>query len=372
MQQRQNRNRSHRIIIRILSAVLVFIFACSFIGMTEAEESRIGFGAYDHVFIVGVDGAGAAFTKTDTPCFDSIFSDYAFRHDAATETLTISAQNWGSILTGLPYDVHGFTNNSIGAAERDSSTGAHTLFYYVRQAHPQAELASFVDWSPLNYGLVENDLDVYKQSFPNDDPGVTAALEEYFAAGNAPELLFTQLDNPDHTAHAHGGFSEEYYESIRTADAQIGRIYAAIEAQGLMENGLFIVVADHGETAGGHGGQTPEESSAVVAAVGHNVKQMTLPEGTRIRDVAAIALYALGIEQPDCFVCSAPQVIFGEERWRPEPPTTEPPAEPSTEPITEPSTKPTSQPSGSSGNVLQRIIHWFRALFNAIAEWFRS
>ena len=357
MKKRQNGKLSHSVIKKSLSVVLVFMFACAFIGIAGAKENRAGFGSYEHVFIIGVDGGGAAFAKTDTPCFDSIFSDYAYRHDAAAEYVTISAQNWGSILTGLPYDVHGFTNSSI-TAERDSSTGAHTLFYYVRQAHPQAKLASFVNWTPLNTGLVENDLDVYKRNFLNDDPGLTAALEAYFAAGNAPEVLFVQLDNPDHTAHAHGGFSEEYYESIRTADAQIGRIYAAIEAQGLMENGLFIVVADHGETAGGHGGQTPEESSVVVAAVGHNVKQMTLPEGTRNRDVASIALYALGIEQPDCFVCGDPQVLFGEERWRPETPATE----------------PSTEPSGSNISIdfsfWQRIINWFRNLFAAIAGWF--
>ena len=357
---------------KLLSLVFVFVFVCSFTAFAAADESRDGFGAYDHVFIIGVDGGGAAFSKTDTPCFDSIFSDYAFRHDAAAEYLTISAQNWGSILTGLPYDVHGFTNSSIAAAERDSSTGAHTLFYYVRQAHPQAVLSSFVDWSPLNYGLVENDLDVYKQSFPNDDPGVTAALEAYFDAGNAPELLFVQLDNPDHMAHAYGGFSEEYYESIRTADAQIGRIYAAIEAQRLMENGLFIVVADHGETAGGHGGQTPEETNCVVAAAGHNVNKMTLPEGTRNRDVAAIALYALGIEQPDCFVCGDPQVLFGEERWHAGAPSTEP----STEPTEEPTNDHTDEPSGGNNggtsllDFWQGIINWFRKLFTAIRDWF--
>lgn len=349
---------------KLLSLVFVFVFVCSFAALAAAQESRTGFGAYEHVFIVGVDGVGAAFSQTDTPCFDSIFSDYAYRYDAANEYLTISAQNWGSILTGVPYDVHGFTNSSIGASERDSSSGAHTLFYYVRQAHPQAKLTSYVDWSPLNYGLVENDLDVEKRSFPDDDPGMTTALEEYFAAGNAPELFFTVLDNPDDVGHAHGGVSDQYYAALRDADAQIGRIYAAIEAAGLMENGLFIVVADHGHVpTGGHGGQSAEESSAMLALVGHNVNRMTLPDGMRNRDVAAIALYALGIEQPECFVCTDPAALFGEERWHTETPSTEPSGESTDDPADEPSGE-----HDSFGHLWQLL----KSFFQRIGEFFRK
>ena len=253
----------------------------------QAQETPAGFGAYDHVFIIGVDGAGAAFSKVDSPCFDAIFGNFACRHDAKTEYVTISAQNWGSILTGLSYDTHGFTNSSIGAAERGSDSGNHTIFYYLRQAAPEAKMASFVNWNPINYGLIENDLGVEKYH-SNTDPLVTASIEDYFSAGNAPALTFVQLDSVDHAAHAYGGFSEEYYAAVREADALIGRIYNAAAAQGLMENGLFMVVADHVETANGHGGQTPEESAAVLAVIGKNVCNTSFDASVRNRDAAAI------------------------------------------------------------------------------------
>ncbi|MBQ6021521.1 MAG: hypothetical protein IJL25_01190 [Clostridia bacterium] len=80
------------------------------------------------------------------------------------------------------------------------------------------------------------------------------------------------------------------------------------------------------------------------------------------RDVAAIALYALGIEQPECFQCGDPGVLFGEERWRPE----EPPTEPTTEPTTEPATEPSG--SNSSGKSLWQTIMEF---FRKIADFFR-
>ena len=122
--------------------------------------------------------------------------------------------------------------------------------------------------------------------------------------------MFVQLDDVDHAAHTYGGFSNNYYQAVRTADGYIGRIYNALVENGLMEKGLFIVVADHGETEDGHGGNTVEESSAIVAVKGNGVNNITLPEGTRNRDVAAIVLHALGVEKPEHMTAVLPEGLF--------------------------------------------------------------
>ena len=126
--------------------------------------------------------------------------------------------------------------------------------------------------------------------------------------------MFVQLDSVDHAAHTFGGFSKQYYKAIEKMDVLLGRIYDAIEAQGLMKDSLFIVVADHGETTNGHGGTTVEESSAVLAVAGHSVNTVTLNEDVHNRDASAIALYALGIETPAHFVASVPAELFGPSR----------------------------------------------------------
>ena len=79
----------------------------------------------------------------------------------------------------------------------------------------------------------------------------------------------------------------------------------------MLDDTLLILVADHGETAGGHGGKTEEELSVVVAVRGYTVNRITLPSGTRNRDVASIVLYALGIKQPSNFVSKVPNGLFG-------------------------------------------------------------
>ena len=298
---------------KTISVLLSLVLLLCCIAPAFAQETPVGFGAYEHVFIIGIDGAGAAFEKVDTPNFDRIFADNAYRHNAHTEYITTSAQNWGSILTGVPYDVHGFTNSWCEANERGSDSDNNSIFYYVRRAMPDAELVSFNNWDAINHGIIENDIGVKKIN-RGTDPLVADAVIRYLEQGNAPKLMFVQLDNVDHNAHTFGGFSKQYYNAVEKMDVMLGDIYDAVEAQGFMENSLFIVVADHGETTDGHGGQTVEESSAVLAVAGRSVNACILNEDVHNRDVSAIALYALGVEQPEHFVTSVPAELFGESR----------------------------------------------------------
>ena len=275
-------------------------------------EEYDSFGAYKHVIIVGVDGAGAAFSKVNSPNFDKIFGNYAYRHDGRSEDITISAQNWGSILTGVAYNTHGFTDDSIASNQRNSSSANHSIFYYVRKSYPSANLASIVHWNPINNGIIENDLNVKKQN-SGSDRGVTDLVKSYLDSSK-PTLLFIQLDEADGAAHAHGGFSNEYYNKIKYLDGLVGEIYNKVSEKGMLDDTLFILVADHGETAGGHGGNTKEELSTVVAVRGHSVNKTNFTKGIRNRDVASIVLYGLGIKQPSNFVSSVPNDLFGNLR----------------------------------------------------------
>ena len=294
---------------------ILLLFGC-LAPAAAAQETDGQFGKYDHVFIIGVDGLGAMWETLDSPHFDRIFrQNGAYRYNAKTETVTISAQNWGAILTGTDADAHGMTNDSISEGTRTSDNPTPTIFRYVRRQFPDAQLASFTNWYPLNTGMIETDLNVEKYDAQNaTDPAgdayITESVVNYFNAGNAPKLFFVQLDEPDHFAHGNGADSAEYRQACETADTQMGRIFDAAVANGLMENGLFIVVADHGEIGYGHGGQSVQESSVVLGVVGRGINKCVLPEGVRNRDVAAIALHALGVEKPAHMTSAVPEGLF--------------------------------------------------------------
>ena len=297
---------------KIISVLLVvMMLALCAAPAFAAEETEDSFGAYKHVFIIGVDGAGRFFKDADTPNFDRIFADGAVDYTARAETITVSAQNWGAILTGVSYLKHGLTNDITGAQERASDTKYPTIFKYVRDAYPDAQLASILNWNNINYGIIENDIGVDKRN-PGDDEAVTNAICDYFNEGNEPALFFVQLDSVDHVGHDVGSKSAEYIEQIETVDGYLGRIYDAIDANGLMEDGLFIVVADHGHTlTGGHGGLTMRETNVTLAVAGKTVKKGgKMDSETRNRDVAAIALYALGVERPSHMTARVPANLF--------------------------------------------------------------
>ena len=296
---------------KILCVLLSIALIALCVSPALAAETDGTYGAYKHVFIIGVDGAGRFFKNADTPNFDRIFADGAVDYTARAEIITTSAQNWGAMLTGVSYLTHKLTNDITGEQERTSDTKYPTIFKYARDAYPEAELASIVNWSNISRGIIETDLNVTKL-YPGDDEAVTDAICEYFNAGNEPTLFFVQLDSVDHVGHDVGSKSQEYIDQIETVDGYIGRIYDAIDANGLMEDGLFIVVADHGHTlTGGHGGLTMRETQVTLAAKGKTVKAGgKMDSDTRNRDVAAIALYALGIEKPSYMSAKVPSNLF--------------------------------------------------------------
>ena len=300
------------VVLAALLAVCCVIpaFAIQFPGLTKLSDSP-SYGAYKHVFIIGIDGAGKFFKDADTPNFDRIFANGAVKYDVRTEVPTDSGPNWASMLTGVSYFKHKIHNGNSGEEQRDSSTKYPTVFGVARTAMPEAELASFVNWNNVNFGIIETDIGVTEHQ-NGDDNALTDDICAYFDAGNQPAVFFTQIDLVDAAGHAHGSASQEYFDAIHTADGYIGRIYDALVRNGLLEDGLFIVTADHGHTiAGGHGRFSMRESLTTIAAAGKTV----LPGGeldkdTRDRDIAAITLFALGLDKTNEMSARVPGGLF--------------------------------------------------------------
>ena len=298
----------------VLAAVLALAAAIPPISAKGLTESP-SFGAYKHVFIIGVDGAGQFFRDADTPEFDRIFASGAVDYSVRVEIPTDSGPNWGSILTGVSYFKHLIHNGNSGETQRTKDTKYPSVFAVIRQARPDAVLAPFVNWNNVNYGMVETDIGVNEMNV-TDDAALTDKICEYLDAGSKPALLFVQLDSVDHAGHTYGSASEEYMDAIAAADGYVGRIYDAVVRNGLAEDSLFIVTADHGhKKTGGHGRFSKRETLTTVAAVGKTVVQSdTLGSTARARDIAAITLFALGVDRPAQMSARIPPHLFAETK----------------------------------------------------------
>ncbi len=266
---------------------------------------------YKRVIVIGVDGMGAFPAKTDTPNLDRIFAEGASTYTAQTAFPSISAQSWGSLLIGSSAYAHGL-NNSIVETTPYENDALPTIFKRVRDAMPDALLASYCHWNPINVGIIEDDIDVVKTS--NSDDVLHEEVAEYLK-NNDPTLFYTHFDSPDGAGHGNGYGSEKHLEQVTTVDGYIGKVYDALDEAGKLEDTLFIVTTDHGGTPGGsHGGTTEAEMNIFFGAVGKTVKKGSTIGEMNIRDTAAIVLYALGIEIPefdiDGFSSQIPEGIF--------------------------------------------------------------
>ena len=251
---------------------------------------------YKRVVILGVDGMGAFVKDADTPNIDRIFKDGATTYGARTAVPSISAQCWGSLLIGSSAYVHGLSN-SIADSEPYTNESLPTIFKRVRDAMPDATLASYCHWEPVNKGIIEDDIGVVKVN--GEDKVIYEDIAEYLT-DNDPTLFYSHFDSPDGAGHG-GGYGEpKHLKQISTVDEYIGKIYDALDAAGKLEDTLFIVATDHGGTpGGGHGGYTDAEMNVFFGAVGKTVKKGSTIGEMNIRDIAAIALYGLGIDIPE-------------------------------------------------------------------------
>lgn len=258
-------------------------------------------GKYSHVIVLGIDGAGSFIKDADTPYFDSIFANGAVIYDALASNPSISAECWGSMLLGVGPEVHKLTNGIVSSTPYPVDSPYPSLFRRIKAVYPEAELGSYCDWNPITYGIVEDNLGVSHDT-ANDD-ALAPIICDYIKA-KKPGFLFVQFDSVDGAGHKHGYGTPEHLKRISEVDVLVNDVYRAAQDAGIIDETLFIVIADHGGTnpgngqGGGHGGWTDGEKYVTFAATGKGVNNVQL-EKMNIRDLAAIVLYAFGIDSPE-------------------------------------------------------------------------
>jgi len=303
-----------RIFAAAVGALLV-ITACQ----NPGQETRQGSGATGSfwtqpepgsspkVLLVGWDGVRPdVLREVPTPNFDSLAGAGTFSDVAQTAHPTVSGPDWSSILTGVWPEKHGVHSNDFSS---NRYTDYPDFLTRIESVNPELNTFAAVDWLPLGTeadgGPLISDavdrkviLDGYELGWLEaDSVAVEAALEE-LRTGD-PDALFVYAGAPDEISHNIGGIGAEYREAIAIADRQLGRMLAAIRARSTYprEDWLVLVCTDHGRTAsGGHGGDSPEESTVFFLASGPSTKVGRPSEAPVVVDLAVTALIHLGIE----------------------------------------------------------------------------
>lgn len=255
-----------------------------------------------HVLVVGVDGLGALNREgLVTPALDSLDWLEAVHVDDCAPT--ISGPGWGTILTGVLASAHGIMDNDLSTRRPDTPDAFSVLV----ERLPQVARLVVAGWPPLVTTALGGPLlagghlpAVAEATHTLDDEDEAATVEaiEWIAArdGDAGAAAFVYLGNVDEVGHEHGA-GAEYAAAVGRADLRLERLLEATAAH--PAEWTVVVVSDHGHRipGGGHGGDSPEERTALIGARGAGVSQP--PERSLHQaDVAATVLTAFGEPVP--------------------------------------------------------------------------
>jgi predicted AlkP superfamily pyrophosphatase or phosphodiesterase len=260
--------------------LIVHIVICSY-----AQKSKKA------VFVI-VDGIAAdVIEKLPTPFLDAIAKQggYAKAHVGGekggySQTPTISAVGYNSLLTGTWVNKHNVWDNDIKAPNYHY----HTIFRFLKEQYPQKKTAVFSSWEDNRTKLVGENLratgnikldyhfdglELDTIHYPQDKKRdfmhrIDEAVVEKAAScikENAPDLSWVYLEYTDDMGHMYGD-SPEFYKAVDLMDKQMGRLWDAIQyrRQKFNEDWVIYITTDHGrdaKTGKGHGGQSDRERS---------------------------------------------------------------------------------------------------------------
>lgn len=251
-------------------------------------------GHYKYVCLFGLDGMGNFNKNTDTPNLDRIFGNYAQTFYGYSMDPTISAENWGGMLLGALPVVHGLTNSIVSRKEYNNKS-LPSVFKRIREVYPDDYLASYVNWNPINIGIIENDIGVDKQTADNDELLTEKIVK---AVDDKPLFMFIQFDDIDGAGHHFGYGTEDFLSQIRKSDLLIGKVFDAYCEAGIIDETLFMAISDHGGYIRSHGGYSDGEKYIYFAARGNGISKGEIGY-MQTKDTAATVLYALGIDLPE-------------------------------------------------------------------------
>ncbi len=247
------------------------------------------------VYVVVIDGCRRDKLRlAHTPFLDSL----AARGTVFTRMETVYPARtvvcFSSMLTGAMPEVHGMRSNLVLSL----GVKCESLFDTLREAGKKGILyacAHLID-------AFGDDCRAFTAVAHNDrvDGEIMARAREIIAAED-PDLFVVQLIAPDQTGHSLGVHNPEYLQKIGEADAHIEAFYRWLQERGLLEDGVFVVMADHGQSRGigGHGHIDEGERYVPFIIAGAGIAEGRVVETPHsIVSVAPTVARLLGVRPP--------------------------------------------------------------------------
>ena len=237
------------------------------------------------VIMVGIDGLGAHYlSAAHAPFLHSLFGEGTYCKNMQSVLPAVSGPNWMSLITGVGPDKHGVVNNSPKPNREHS-----TVFKELHDAYPdEKNLSLFYSWTPFGR-LVEPELHKGKNNVVScwRDTVVLNRVMKDIKEEQA-RVTFMHINTLDYSGHTFGYGSKVYNWALRRADDKIKKLVSFLKEEGLYEDTLLIITADHGGKGRVHKHDTPEERTSFYIMRGPGVVKGKEIDNAEITDVAGM------------------------------------------------------------------------------------
>jgi predicted AlkP superfamily pyrophosphatase or phosphodiesterase len=299
--------------------VLLFVSSC-FGGFSQSVNKV--------VFVIA-DGIPAdVVEKLHLPHLDTIARQGGFTRahvggekGGYSQTPTISAVGYNSLLTGTWVNKHNVWDNDIKAPDYNY----RTIFRFFKEQYPEKKAAVFSSWEDNRTKLVGeglpatggirldrhyDGLELDTVNFPHDKSSdymhrIDESVVDHAAesiSNEGPDLSWVYLEYTDDMGHMHGD-SPEFYAAVEMVDRQMGRLWAAMQTrqQKFHENWTIFITTDHGRGAKdgkGHGGQSERERNTWIVTNAKGLNEYFKNGNPGIVDIMPSMASLLGVKIP--------------------------------------------------------------------------